>query len=49
MFPFYPFIYEEDKKEEFQQIQIYIEEYFPLEEIKKENVDEETVIIIDLL
>jgi hypothetical protein len=49
MFPFYPFIYEKYKKEEFQQIPLYIEDYFPLEEIKKENIEEETIIIIDLL
>ncbi len=49
MFPFYPFFYEENKEEEFQQVPLYIEDYFPLEEIKRENIEEETIIVIDLL
>lgn len=49
MFPFYPFIYEDKKDEELQQIPLYIEDYYPpLIEYKKE-VEEEKVIVIDLL
>jgi hypothetical protein len=48
MFPFYPFMYEEKKDDEFQQIPLYIEDiYYPLEQ--EEKKEKETVIVIDLL
>jgi hypothetical protein len=53
MDPFFPFIHDlkQKKKDTFQPVPLYIEEYVPVleEEVKKEENSESHIIVIDLL
>lgn len=45
---FFPFIYQKPKLEIVEQINLYIED-FPVMDYKKEEIDDERVVIIDIL